>query len=92
MADTQIEQLLRQMIAQSEAHTKAMEALIKRVNSLTQIPFGVLFMCLASWFFYIGKISEIYWILSCSIAALPYYSEYVPMVFKIWNTTKTPTK
>ncbi len=88
MADTQVEQLLRQLIEQSRAHTEAMEALAKRVHSLTQVPIGALFMLLASWFFYTGKITEIYWLSSCAIAALPYYSEYVPMIAKIWNTTK----
>ena len=96
MAEEQIAALLRQLIAQqelankaSEANCKAMEALAKRISGLTQVPFGVMFMCLISWFFYTGKISELYWIIGCGIAALPYYSEYVPMLLKVWNKKET---
>lgn len=96
MADEQIAALLRQLINQqelnqkaTEANCKALETLAKRLNGLSQAPFGVAFMLLCSGFFYIGRISEMYWIAGCAVAALPYYSEYVPMLLKLWNKKET---
>lgn len=89
MADHDVAVLLRQLIVATEAHTKAIDTISKRISSITQAPFGILIIGVSSWFFYIGKTSESYWLGSCAIAALPYYSEYVPMLFKLWNKTDT---
>jgi hypothetical protein len=95
MAESEVSSLLKQLIAlqeqsqrMSEVHCRALDALAKRVNGLTQVPFGVFFMALISYFFYTDKITEIYWCAGCAIAALPYYSEYVPLMLKVWQKEK----
>lgn len=103
MADTEILQLIRQLIAHQEqlnkvldaqcrsfdTQCKAVDMLAKRVTGLSQAPFGVVFVVIISAFFYIGKISDLYWLIGCAIAALPYYSEYVPLMLKIWQKKET---
>jgi hypothetical protein len=96
MAESEQTQLLRQLIAQQEiltkvldAQCKALDVLSRRVSILGQAPFGIAFICIVSGFFYIGKTSEVYWLGSCALAALPYYAEYVPMIIKIWQKKET---